>query len=111
MTINRSIGYNKDMQNTEKPNETGTVKVQGHVLITDKQTGEVLVDKKNAIHHGNMAFVIAAALSHHTLNDSGIYHMGFGNGGSDVLSTGSIKYKTNVSPSISLKCFSAFDCR
>ncbi len=98
MTINRSIGYNIDMQKTEKPDETGTVKVEGHVLITDKQTGEVLVDKKNAIHHGNMAFVIAAALSHHTLNDSGIYHMGFGNGGSDVLSTGAIKYKsTNTS--------------
>jgi hypothetical protein len=77
----------------KKPNETGTVKVQGHVLITDKNSGEVLVDKKNAIHFGNMAYVIASALSHHNLNDSGIYWMGFGNGGSDVLSTGSIKYK------------------
>jgi len=77
----------------KSPDETGSVKMQGHVLITDKNTGEVLVDKKNAIHFGNMAFVIASALSHHTLNDSGIYWMGFGNGGSDVLSTGSIKYK------------------
>jgi hypothetical protein len=89
-----------EIQDNKKPNETGTVKVEGHILITDKTTGEVLVDKKNAIHHGNMAFVIASALSHHTLNDSGIYHMGFGNGGSDVLSTGAIKYKsTNTSTS------------
>lgn len=78
----------------KKPDETGTVKMQGHVLITDKKTGEVLVDKNNAIHFGNMAFSLATALSHHTLNQSGIYYMGFGNGGSDVLSTGSIKYKT-----------------
>ena len=81
-------------QNDKKPDETGTVKMQGHVLITDKKTGEVLVDKNNAIHFGNMAFTLATALSHHTLNQSGIYWMGFGNGGSDVLSTGSIKYKT-----------------
>ena len=86
------------IQENKKPDETGTVKVEGHVLITDKNTGEVLVDKKNAIHFGNMAYVIATALSHHTLNQSGIYWMGFGNGGSDVLSTGSIKYKsTNTS--------------
>ena len=78
----------------KKPDETGNVKIQGHVLITDKKTGEVLVDKNNAIHFGNMAFSLATALSHHTLNQSGIYYMGFGNGGSDVLSTGSIKYKT-----------------
>ena len=81
-------------QNNAKPDDTGNVHMEGHVLITDKKTGEVLVDKKNAIHFGNMAFVIASALSHHTLNDSGIYYMGFGNGGSDVLSTGAIKYKT-----------------
>ena len=56
-----------EIQDNKKPNETGTVKVEGHILITDKTTGEVLVDKKNAIHHGNMAFVIASALSHHTL--------------------------------------------
>lgn len=87
-----------ETQDNKKPNETGTVKVEGHVLITDKTTGEVIVDKKNAIHHGNMSFVIASALSHHILNNSGIYWMGFGSGGSDVLSTGAIKYKsTNTS--------------
>jgi|TARA_B100001248_G_scaffold262325_1_gene257542 hypothetical protein len=83
-----------DIKENKKPDEEGNVKVEGHVLIKDKNTGEVLVDKKNAIHFGNMAYVIASALSHHTLNQSGIYWMGFGNGGSDVLSTGSIKYKS-----------------
>lgn len=80
--------------NVQKPDETGKIKMEGHVLIKDKNTGEVLVDQKNAIHFGNMAYVIASALSYHTLNDSGIYWMGFGNGGSDILSTGSIKYKS-----------------
>ena len=83
-----------DIKENKKPDEEGNVKVEGHVLIKDKNTGEVLVDKKNAIHFGNMAYVIASALSHHTLNQSGIYWMGFGNGGSDILSTGSIKYKS-----------------
>ena len=77
-----------------KPDESGKVQMEGHILIKDKTTGEVLVDKKNAIHFGNMAYTIASALSHHNLNDSGIYWMGFGNGGSDILSTGSIKYKS-----------------
>jgi len=35
-----------ETQDNKKPNETGTVKVEGHILITDKTTGEVLVDKK-----------------------------------------------------------------
>jgi len=77
-----------------QPDESGNVQMEGHILIKDKNTGEVLVDKKNAIHFGNMAYTIASALSHHNLNDSGIYWMGFGNGGSDILSTGSIKYKS-----------------
>ena len=79
-------------------NEEGSVKMTGHLLIRDKETGEVLVDKDNAIHHGNMALVIANALSYYTTSNSGIYYMAFGNGGSDVLSTGEIKYKnTNTS--------------
>jgi hypothetical protein len=52
-----------EQNNTKpKPDDTGNVRMEGHVLITDKQTGEVLVDKKNAIHFGNMAFVIATAM-------------------------------------------------
>ena len=34
----------------------------GTLKISDKETGTVLVDKKNAIHPGNMAYVLASAL-------------------------------------------------
>ena len=32
--------------NVQKPDETGKIKMEGHVLIKDKNTGEVLVDQK-----------------------------------------------------------------
>ena len=74
--------------------EGAKVNMQGHLLIRDAETGEELVNKRNAIHFGNMAFVIANALSYWKTEDNGIYHMAFGNGGSDVLNTGAINYKT-----------------
>ena len=83
---------NKEQQET-MPNEGAKVKMQGHLLIRDAETGEELVNKRNAIHFGNMAFVIANAMSYWKTADNGVYHMAFGNGGSDVLNTGEIKYK------------------
>ena len=82
-----------------KPDESGKVQMEGHILIKDKNTGEVLVDKKNAIHFGNMAYTIASALSHHNLNDSGIYWMGFGNGGSDIFHILLLNVSFNLSES------------
>ena len=84
-----------DKQNENKQDqhvdEGAKVKMQGHLLIRDAETGEELVNKRNAIHFGNMAFVIANALSYWKTEDNGIYHMAFGNGGSDVLNTGAIR--------------------
>ena len=40
------------------------VKVDGHVLIKDRHTNEVLVDQHNAIHPKNMATAIARGLAH-----------------------------------------------
>ena len=90
---------NNTVNNTDKqeketlPNEGAKVKMQGHLLIRDVETGEELINKRNAIHFGNMAFVIANAMAYWKTEDNGIYHMAFGNGGSDVLNTGEIKYK------------------
>ena len=85
---------NTDKEKQETlPNEGAKVKMQGHLLIRDVETGEELVNKRNAIHFGNMAFVIVNALSYWKTEDNGMYHMAFGNGGSDVLNTGEIKYK------------------
>lgn len=65
---------------------------KGHVLIKDKETGEVLVDKFNAIHPQNMALAIAKALAH---EDGGyIYSLALGNGGTFFTTGGDLVYKS-----------------
>ena len=58
----------------------GLCKIEGFVKITDPNTGEVLVDKKNAIHYENISIAMAQTLSDRNLGY--IYQMAFGNGGS-----------------------------
>jgi len=64
--------------------------VVGHVLIRDKLTGEILVDKKNAIHYEHMSIAIAKSLSREI--DGFISEMAFGNGASTVTGTGTVTY-------------------
>ena len=74
------------------------VQAIGTLKISDKDTGTVLVDKRNAIHPGNMAYVLASALGGKpaSVNSSGsspfINWMAFGNGGSS--STTTISYRS-----------------
>lgn len=56
--------------------------VTGHVQISDKATGEILLDKKNAIHNRNMALVLARGLANE--DNHQIFKMAFGNGGTYV---------------------------
>ena len=72
----------------------GLCKIEGFVKITDPNSGEVLVDKKNAIHYENISIAMAESLSNRTLAQGGgwIYQMAFGNGGSSVDPTGVITY-------------------
>jgi hypothetical protein len=74
--------------------QPGLTKIQGFVKITDPNTGEVLVDKKNAIHYENISIAMAQSLSNRTPEQGGgfIYTMAFGNGGSSVDPTGVITY-------------------
>lgn len=75
---------------------TGSEQVQGHVVIRDKETGEILVDQKNAIHFGNLSAAIAKALAGDI--DGHCRYMVFGNGGSSISVTGQISYRSpNVS--------------
>ena len=70
--------------------QPGLAKIEGFVKIFNPQTGEVLVDKKNAIHYENISIAMAQTLSD---RDVGwIYLMAFGNGGSSVDPTGVITY-------------------
>ena len=68
----------------------GLAKIEGFIKIHDPATGEVLVDKKNAIHYENISIAMAQTLSIRNLGY--IYEMAFGNGGSAVDPTGVITY-------------------
>lgn len=65
-------------------------RITGHVLIRDPESGQVILNKKNAVHYENMSLAIAYALAG---NDEGLlFEMEFGNGGSAVSGTGAITY-------------------
>lgn len=66
------------------------LKIEGFLKISDPNTGEILVDKKNAIHYENMSEAIADTLS--SRGYGSIYKMAFGNGGASIDSTGIITY-------------------
>jgi len=68
----------------------GLTKIEGFVKIHDPKTGQILLDKKNAIHYENISVCMANTLSDKT--NGYIYQMAFGNGGSAVDPTGVITY-------------------
>jgi hypothetical protein len=77
-------------ESTSNPNETGGIHVQGHIKIFDPESGEVYIDKRNAIHDENISEAIAYNLANKGQNY--IYEMHFGNGGTSVDPTGIINY-------------------
>ena len=77
---------------TDKINENQGVHIQGHIKIHNPETGEVIVDKRNAIHYENMSLSLAESLGN---GGAGwIHEMAFGNGGTSVDPTGIITYLT-----------------
>jgi hypothetical protein len=70
--------------------QPGLARIEGFIKITDPVTGEVLVDKKNAVNYENISIAMANTLSNQDLG--WIYTMAFGNGGSSVDATGVITY-------------------
>jgi hypothetical protein len=92
---------NKEMNNlpndnkpnqASKPNETSSVRIQGHIKIFDPETKEVFIDKRNAIHYENFSIALAQSISNQ--GNGPIAEMVFGNGGSRVDPTGIITYLT-----------------
>jgi hypothetical protein len=65
-------------------------KIEGFLKIHDPNTGEIFVDKKNAINYENMSEALADSLSARGYGQ--IYQMAFGNGGASVDDTGVITY-------------------
>jgi hypothetical protein len=82
--------------NTTPPKADDSIELSmsGHVKITDKTTGEVLLNKRNAIHYGNMARVVAQALTGDFSETAYIHWMAFGNGGTGIDTSGKVTYKT-----------------
>ena len=68
------------------------VVVQGHIKISDPETKEIYVDKRNAIHYENMSIALAESLSN--AGQGFVYEMSFGNGGTSVDDSGIITYLT-----------------
>jgi hypothetical protein len=69
---------------------TLSYKIEGFLKIYDPNSGEIFVDKKNAINYENMSEAIADTLSSRGYGE--IYQMAFGNGGASVDETGVITY-------------------
>ena len=74
----------------KQPDEKGGVQVQGHIKIFDPNTGEIMVNKRNAIHYENMSEALSQSLG--GLDKGGIHSIHFGNGGTAVDATGVITY-------------------
>lgn len=72
----------------------GKNKFQGHVLIRDKHSREILLSKKNSIHYGNMSFTVAQALNSFSTSDAFVHFMAFGNGATNIDTVGKIVYKS-----------------
>lgn len=76
-------------------NDQTNISVDGHVLITDMDTNEVLLDKHNAINFQNFAFAVANCLANKTESSENFYitKMAFGYGGTEIDGNGNITYK------------------
>lgn len=77
---------------TTKPNEKTGIHVEGHIKIWYPDTGEIAINKRNAIHYENMSIALAESLANS--GQGFIYEMAFGNGGTTVDPTGIITYLT-----------------
>jgi hypothetical protein len=82
----------QDEKMTKKPDEEGSFNVEGHIKIFDPESGQIFVNKRNAIHYENMSMALASSLANY--GQGTIYQMAFGNGGTYVDPTGIITYLT-----------------
>ena len=87
---NKPIESKKEENN--KPQDSTGVMMTGHIKISDPETGEVIVDKRNAIHYENMSQALANSLANKATGF--IHEIALGNGGTSVDPTGIITYLT-----------------
>lgn len=68
------------------------IHVEGHIKIWYPETGEIAINKRNAIHYENMSISLAESIAN--AGQGFIYEMAFGNGGTTIDPTGIITYLT-----------------
>ena len=66
------------------------LKIEGHIKIFNPESGEIFVDKDNAIHYESFSEALAYSIANKGQNY--IFEMHFGNGGTSVDPTGVISY-------------------
>ena len=76
----------------EQKTDYSGIHVEGHIKIHNPESGEVFINKRNAIHYENMSIALAESLGN--AGQGFIYEMAFGNGGTSVDPTGIITYLT-----------------
>ena len=76
-------------------NEQSNISVDGHCLTKDADTGEILLDKHNAINFQNFAFAVSNLLANKTENSNQFFidKIAFGYGGTSIDANGNITYK------------------
>lgn len=84
-------------------NELNGLYIQGHIKISDPTSGEIIIDKRNAIHYENMSIALAESLGN--AGQGFIYEMSFGNGGTSVDPTGIITYLTPNSTGVNASLY------
>jgi hypothetical protein len=68
------------------------IHVEGHIKIHNPETGEIFINKRNAIHYENISIALAESIANS--GNGFINAMVFGNGGTNVDPTGIITYLT-----------------
>ena len=79
------------------------IHIEGHIKIWYPETGEIAINKRNAIHYENMSIALASSIA-----DSGsgfIHQMAFGRGGTNVDPTGIVTYLTPNSTGINASLY------
>jgi hypothetical protein len=68
------------------------IHVEGHIKIHNPETGEIFINKRNAIHYENISIALAESIANS--GNGFINAMAFGNGGTNIDPTGIITYLT-----------------
>lgn len=88
--MNENIEETAVENNLKTPDEQSGIYIRGHIKIFNPETGEVFIDKPNAIHYENFSRALASSVANKGQNF--IYEMVLGNGGTSVDTSGIITY-------------------